>query len=291
MFVGFEDTEFSLRLYQSGMKVGACGIACVIHDHPKPENHSDIHYEKQRFSRNYLKESAEYFEKKHGFSVWNPMVDNWVEQRISELKLEPSAGRSSSQRRKIALIVDRRGWALDNIAAQIVKNLSDSFDFKTLYLSDFNNLGQLLMLADDCQMLHFLWRPLASYYYRDFTQNYIRRLGMTSGDFYRKYVEGKTISVAVYDHLMLSESETDYHYTPDLFSSPDFATVLEEKSAEWRQEQGVSSNLPTLQDFYLTQDELVLLFPSPDTLTTLSFSIPLADLSGILSESLLSSLS
>ena len=92
---------------------------------------------------------------KHGFSVWNPMVDNWVEQRISELKLEPSAGRSSSQRRKIALIVDRRGWALDNIAAQIVKNLSDSFDFKTLYLSDFNNLGQLLMLADDCQMLHF----------------------------------------------------------------------------------------------------------------------------------------
>lgn len=77
----------------------------------------------------------------------------------------------------------------------------------------------------------------------------------------------------------------------DLFSSPDFAAVLEEKSAEWRQEQGVSSNLPTLQDFYLTQDELVLLFPSPDTLTTLSFSIPLADLSGILSESLLSSLS
>ena len=76
-----------------------------------------------------------------------------------------------------------------------------------------------------------------------------------------------------------------------LFSSPDFAAVLEEKSAEWRQEQGVSSNLPTLQDFYLTQDELVLLFPSPDTLTTLSFSIPLADLSGILSESLLSSLS
>lgn len=47
----------------------------------------------------------------------------------------------------------------------------------------------------------------------------------------------------------------------DLFSSPDFAAVLEEKSAEWRQEQGVSSNLPTLQDFYLTQDELVLLFP------------------------------
>ena len=77
----------------------------------------------------------------------------------------------------------------------------------------------------------------------------------------------------------------------DLFSSPDFAAVLEEKSAEWRQEQGVSSNLPTLQDFYLTQDELVLLFPSPDMLTTLSFSIPLADLSGILSESLLSSLS
>lgn len=220
MFVGFEDTEFSIRLYQHGMKVGSCGIACVIHDHPKPENNSDVHYEKQRFSRNFLKESAEYFEKKHGFSVWNPMVDGWVEQRIQELKLDslPRDGKNTTGK-KIALIVDRRGWALDNVANQIIKNLSDEFRFKKIYLEDFDNLGKILLLADDCQMLHFLWRPLASCFYDSYTQDYVSSLGLTVDEFYENYVKGKCISVAVYDHLLLDENDPESHFTKELFSS------------------------------------------------------------------------
>ena len=143
----------------------------------KPENTSDVHYEKQRFSRNYLKEAAEYFEKKHGFSVWNPMVNNWVEQRISDLKLDENKkfkSKNVNRKKKIALVIDRRGWALDNVATEIVKNLSDEFDFMKIYLSDFDNLGKVLLLADDCQMIHFLWRPLASCYYNSYTQNYIK---------------------------------------------------------------------------------------------------------------------
>ena len=54
MFVGFEDTEFSLRLFQGGYKIGACGIACIIHDHPKPEIKIDADYERQRFSNSKL---------------------------------------------------------------------------------------------------------------------------------------------------------------------------------------------------------------------------------------------
>ena len=77
----------------------------------------------------------------------------------------------------------------------------------------------------------------------------------------------------------------------DLFASPDFVDVLAKSSADWRKKQGISADLPTLQDFYLTQDELVLLFPSPDARTTLSFSISLDELSGILSKSLLPSVS
>ncbi len=38
MFVGFEDTEFSVRVFQKGFKVGTCGVCCIIHDHPKPKN-------------------------------------------------------------------------------------------------------------------------------------------------------------------------------------------------------------------------------------------------------------
>ncbi|MDD3193141.1 MAG: hypothetical protein PHE47_04720 [Oscillospiraceae bacterium] len=74
----------------------------------------------------------------------------------------------------------------------------------------------------------------------------------------------------------------------DLFSSPAFPAVLEQAIAGWREALGVWEELSTLQDFYLTGEELVLLFPSPDGQRTLSVSIPLKDLSGILSESLLS---
>lgn len=73
----------------------------------------------------------------------------------------------------------------------------------------------------------------------------------------------------------------------DLFSSPDFSEVLLQASAGWREENGISGALPTLQDFYLTEDTLVLLFPSSDQAGTLSFEVPLESLSGILSQSLL----
>ena len=191
-----EDIDFSLLLYRNGMKAGFCGSAFLTGFSAEPETSARAG------------EAAKYFLEKHGFPVRNP-------------SLVRPANAAAPHRKKIALIVDRPGWALDNIAKQMIKNLSDQFDFKTIYLKDFGNLAQLLLLADDCQTLHFFWRPLASCYYRDFTQDYIRRLGITSDAFYEKYVKGKTISVAVYDHLLLSEAEADSHYTFDLFSSPD----------------------------------------------------------------------
>ena len=220
MFVGFEDTEFSVRLYQQGYKVGACGFACVVHDHPKPEKKADTDYEKQRFSRNYLKESAEYFERKHGFSVWNPMVSDWVEKRLSDMGISDGkpAGHAAGSKTKVALVIDKRDWALDHVAAQIVKNLSNEFKFKKIYISEVDNLAQVLLLAEDCQIVHFLWRPLASDFYSDYTQEYIRSLGMNASSFYNRYIVGKSISVAVYDHLMLEESDQDSRFTRLLFS-------------------------------------------------------------------------
>ncbi len=129
-----------------------------------------------------------------------------------------------------------------------------------------------------------------TYSYPQITRGESRVTEQRLNGFLREYSQSTALNARLQAFVFLPQNGLQLRLE-DLFSSPDFAAVLEEKSAEWRQEQGVSSNLPTLQDFYLTQDELVLLFPSPDTLTTLSFSIPLADLSGILSESLLSSLS
>lgn len=155
MFVGFEDTEFSVRVFQKGFKVGTCGVCCIIHDHPKPKNDADTHYEKQRFSVNYLQESAKVFEKKHGFAVWNPNVAKWINQRRDELISEREPGKtglaSSDEKPGVALIVDKPDWALDHIAKQVQKNLASFYDFKIIYLKDFDNLAEVLMLAEDAK--------------------------------------------------------------------------------------------------------------------------------------------
>lgn len=77
----------------------------------------------------------------------------------------------------------------------------------------------------------------------------------------------------------------------DLFATPDFSSILLEASRDWREEKGISNALSTLQDFYLTDDTLVLLFPSADKKETLSFEIPLESLSDALSQPLLNSAS
>ncbi|WP_242355951.1 glycosyltransferase [Hungatella effluvii] len=216
MFVGFEDTEFSVRLFQQGYKIGTCGVACVIHDHPKPEKKSDSDYEKNRFSKNHLYEAAKYFEKKHGFCVWNPMVESWVDKRINELV--PGTGISKiAVKKKIALVVDRPHWALDHIADQVIKMLNTTYEFKRIYLSQFDNLADILLLASECQLIHFLWRPIVSTYFADYTQNKISALGMTSDDFSKKYIDNTVISVGIYDHLLLEGKNREI--TQNLFSN------------------------------------------------------------------------
>ena len=165
MFVGFEDVEFSLRLFQRGMKVGGCGMVSIIHDHPKPEISADVNYERKRFSTDRLRESGQYFERKHGFSVWNFTSEEWVNKRLNELTLDvvDESVQNVVKKRKIALVVDRPGWALDNIASQIIRYLSDEFEIKKIYQDDaIDCLAGVLLLADDCDLIHFLWRPLAA---------------------------------------------------------------------------------------------------------------------------------
>lgn len=217
MFVGFEDTEFSIRLFQRGYKVGCCGIACIIHDHPKPEKKEDVHYEKSRFSHDFLKESASYFEKKHGFAVWNSSVDTWLEDKQTSL-FNLSQKNKHNHKRKIALVVDAHNWALDHVSDQIIKNLSDTYDFRKIYISFVDNLAQILLLAEDCQLIHFLWRPLAATFYDDYTQSQVAKLGFTIEEFKARYINGKHISVAVYDHLMLGDSSNS-EISYKLFSS------------------------------------------------------------------------
>ncbi len=212
MFVGFEDTEFSVRLFQKGMKVGGCGMVSFVHDHPKPQINADITYEKKRFATDLLKESGQFFEKKHGFSVWNLSSEEWVNKRLQELVLEKSDDeqiesekKMKNKKPKIALVIDKPGWALDNIASQIVRNLSDQFEFKKIYLEVVDCLAGVLLMADDCNLIHFLWRPLATAIDDDYTKQFIHNIRMSEDKFYDKYIDSKVISVAVYDHFFLEQ--------------------------------------------------------------------------------------
>ena len=221
MFVGFEDTEFSVRVFQKGYKIGTLGIASMIHDHQKPQKKADAHYENQRFSVDYLKESAKVFEDKHGFAVWNPSVTKWLDSRRKELLNGTGVDAGNvyeGQKPRVALIVDAHNWALDHIAAQVVKNLEPYYEFKLIYQSEVDNLASILMLAEECQIIHFLWRPLASSFYSEWAKYQMNAIGMSTEQFYDRYVKGKVISVAVYDHLLLEGP--DAHFTQELFSDP-----------------------------------------------------------------------
>ena len=207
MFVGFEDVEFSLRLFQKEMKVGGCGRVSIIHDHPKPEISADVHYEKKRFSTDKLRESGQYFERKHGFSVWNFTSEEWVNKRLNELVIsedsDMSVVKEKTPKKKIALLIDRPGWALDNIASQIIKNLSDEFEFKKIYQDAIDCLAAVLLLAEDCDLIHFLWRPLPTGIHDGYTRDFIRGLCMSEEEFKERYILPKVISVGVYDHFFL----------------------------------------------------------------------------------------
>lgn len=222
MFVGFEDSEFSMRLFQQGYKIGSCGIVSIIHDHPKPENNSDKSYEKTRFSNTKLLEAARYFEKKHGVRVWNHATEAWVNQRLWELldeeQAEVTQQNVKQNRPKILLVVDRPGWALDNISSQIIRFCSDVFEFKTIYLTDIDNLAAVFFAGSDCQLIHFLWRSWLVDHNTEYTKGYALQWGMDQEKFCQKYIKNKPVCTSVYDHLFLGTEEEDFSHSRQLFS-------------------------------------------------------------------------
>lgn len=87
MFIGFEDTELSLRLFRKGIKIGNTTDFCFIHAHQAPKVKDDIEAEKVRFSSQIIKESGEYFRRKHGLIVWRKTVDDWIDDKFKELQI------------------------------------------------------------------------------------------------------------------------------------------------------------------------------------------------------------
>lgn len=219
MFVGFEDLDFSIRLFQQGYKVGSSSCCALVHDHPKPISNSDRDYEKERFSRNLLYKSALHLETKHGLKIWSDAVDHWLESRHKELEIghtrlrlenkEAECTVKSQQKSKIALIIDTDNWAFGNISRQLQRYLSDRFEFTVIPMDIIDNIDQVLMMARDCEILHFFWREHLTLIGTPYYRSYVESLGLSYDEFEQRFITSKRITTSIYDHLLLNEKEIE----------------------------------------------------------------------------------
>lgn len=111
---------------------------------------------------------------------------------------------------RILLVIDSKGWALDNIAKQIKKNLSDFYEIDIIYSKLFNdNIVKILILSKKYSLVHFLWRGLISWVYSENSKYYINKLGMNYDEFIDEYIDKNNITTSICDHLFLDQKDNE----------------------------------------------------------------------------------
>ncbi len=229
MFIGFEDIDFSLRLWRAGVKVGCSAIACFVHDHPPAEAPSDQSYERARFSRQALKNAALHLEAKHGFRVWGDEVENWLTTREQQQHIAAGAGAVAAtaapapRKPRIALVTDTADWAFANIARQIMRHLGDKYEFDLIPMVSLAAveeqrwieggrqgayvpgggaaLNHLLLVAPQYDLVHVFWREYLMLIDSYALEAYAERLGLPYAEFRRRFLDPAWITTSVYDHL------------------------------------------------------------------------------------------
>lgn len=217
MFIGFEDIEFSVRLFQQGYKVGSSECLAFIHDHPAPNIDADKDYEKKRFSREILYQSALHFRKKHGFIAWSPGVSEWVEMRQRELSLSDEVEISQQrqfqvpqqarQKPLIGLVIDVADWAFAKIANQIETHLSDEFRFFVVSLEYSNSIDEALYQLRHCDLVHVFWRDSLRCLGDRKRSLRVHEIFGGYDAFLTHCVHNRPLTTSVYDHLFLTPDE------------------------------------------------------------------------------------
>jgi len=120
---------------------------------------------------------------------------------------------NNKNKAKVAIIIDREGWALANTAEQIKRYLDNIYEIDIIPADIFgDNIVRLFLLSDYYDLMFFMWRGIISWLYSDFSKDYIKKLGFTYDEFIDKYLKSKNIITAVYDHLFLEteRERTDF---------------------------------------------------------------------------------
>lgn len=111
------------------------------------------------------------------------------------------------ERKKVALIIDSKGWAFDNIAHQIKKNLIE-YEIDIIQGQIFNgNMIKLFLFCQDYDLIHFLWRGYLSLINREEMIRYIESLGLSFEEFKENYILNKKVTFSVCDQLYLEGEE------------------------------------------------------------------------------------
>lgn len=112
------------------------------------------------------------------------------------------------KKKKIALIIDSRGWAFDNIAHRIKENLPE-YQIDIIPGQNFEgNMLKLFLLCQDYDLIHFLWRGYLSLIDRQEMKNYAESLGISFDEFKENYILNKKVTFSVCDQLYLAGEES-----------------------------------------------------------------------------------
>lgn len=217
MFIGFEDIEFSVRIFQAGYKVGSSACLAFIHDHPVPDTADDRRYEQQRFSKEKLYQSAVHFQNKHGFKVWSPSVTEWLQMRERDLSINNNEQSNETPiekaqlhietKPKVGLIIDVSNWAFSRIADQLVRYLSNDFYFDIVCLDKYDAVDDALHQLREYDIVHVFWRDSLRVLMDNRRSLLVHELHGDYDGFLRDCVRDRCITTSVYDHLFLESGE------------------------------------------------------------------------------------
>ena len=108
---------------------------------------------------------------------------------------------------KIALIADVENWAFHNYAKQIVKNLSEFYDFEIFFHDNYKDIELLMFEVKNFDLIHFFWRDALFSFLSPQVRDSFSKKGMDFNDFIYNTVVEANITTSIYDHLLLTESQ------------------------------------------------------------------------------------
>ena len=246
-FIGFEDTDLSLRLFQKGYKIGNCTGNFLIHNHVIDNSAQSVKYEKNRFSSDIIYNSAMHFEDKWGYKVWNKNVALWLEQRQSDLNVsEKKMKNKHIEKPKIALVVDVYNWCFWNISKQLEKYLSDKFDLEIVVMENFNEIYDAIIYLKKFDLVHFFWRGNLLGLNEIDNEAFVNKYGI-SYDYFKKEILNKMhITTSIYDHLYLDD---EIEYTKKILSiAKEYTTSSNILNNIYKQLEGIKNPDVTVTD-------------------------------------------